>query len=50
MGQIENIKNRVRSIPEFSEKNYSIVGYVFAALMAQSEKPVENDTSMHIAS
>ena len=33
MGQIENIKNRVRSIPEFSEKNYNIVGYVFAALI-----------------
>jgi hypothetical protein len=33
MGQIENIKNRVRNLPEFSEKNYSIVGYVFAALI-----------------
>ena len=33
MGQIEKIKNNVRNIPEFSEKNYSIVGYVFAALI-----------------
>ena len=33
MGQIEKIKNSVRNIPEFSEKNYSIVGYVFAALI-----------------
>lgn len=33
MRQIENSKNRVRSIPEFSEKNYNIVGYVFAALI-----------------
>lgn len=33
MGQIENIKNRVRNLPEFSENNYSIVGYVFAALI-----------------
>lgn len=33
MGQIEKIKNSVRRIPEFSEKNYNIVGYVFAALI-----------------
>ena len=33
MGQIEKIKNSVRNIPEFSEKNYSIVGYVFATLI-----------------
>lgn len=33
MGQIEKIKNCVRRIPEFSEKNYNIVGYIFAALV-----------------
>lgn len=33
MGQIENIKNSIRNIPEFSEKNYRLVGYVFAALI-----------------
>ena len=33
MMQIENFKNRVRSIPEFSEKNYNILGYVFAVLI-----------------
>lgn len=33
MGLIKKIKDCVRSIPEFSEKNYNIVGYVFAALI-----------------
>lgn len=33
MGQIENIKNRVKNLPEFSDQNYTIVGYVFAALI-----------------
>ena len=33
MGQIEIIKNRVRNLPEFSDQNYTIVGYVFAALI-----------------
>lgn len=33
MGQIEKIKNSIRRIPEFSEKNYNIAGYVFAALI-----------------
>ena len=33
MGQIENIKKRVKNIPEFSDQNYTIVGYIFAALI-----------------
>lgn len=33
MGLIENIKNRVKNLPEFSDQNYTIVGYVFAALI-----------------
>ena len=33
MGLIEKIKNCARNIPEFSENNYNIVGYVFAALI-----------------
>lgn len=33
MGQIEKIKNSVRNIPEFSERNYGLVGYIFAALI-----------------
>lgn len=33
MGQIENFKNRVRNLPEFSDRNYNIVGYIFAALI-----------------
>ena len=33
MGLIKKIKDCVRSIPEFSEKNNNIVGYVFAALI-----------------
>ena len=36
MGLIKKIKDCVRSIPEFSEKNYNIVGYVFAALITIS--------------
>lgn len=33
MGRIESIKNRVRNIPEFSSKNYNIIGYFFATLI-----------------
>ena len=33
MNQLENLKNRVKSIPEFSEKNYTIAGYIIAALI-----------------
>ena len=33
MNQLENLKNRVKSIPEFSDKNYTIAGYIIAALI-----------------
>lgn len=33
MGKLDNIKNRVKSIPEFSDKNYMIAGYIVAALI-----------------
>ena len=33
MRLIENIRNCARNIPEFSEKNYNLLGYVFAALI-----------------
>ena len=33
MGQIEKIKNSIRDIPEFSEKNYNLAGYIFATLI-----------------
>lgn len=33
MGKIENIKKRVRNLPEFSDKNYNIAGYVLAAFI-----------------
>lgn len=33
MNQLENLKNRVKNIPEFSEKNYTIAGYLIAALI-----------------
>lgn len=36
MKQIENIKNRVKNLPEFSDQNYNIVGYVFAALITMA--------------
>lgn len=33
MGQLEVIKNRVKNIPEFSDTNYNLVGYIVAALI-----------------
>lgn len=33
MGKFDSIKNRVKSIPEFSDKNYMIAGYIVAALI-----------------
>ena len=36
MRQIESIKNRVKNLPEFSDQNYNIVGYVFAALITMA--------------
>ena len=33
MGKIENIKKRVRNLPEFSNQNYKIAGYVFATFI-----------------
>lgn len=33
MAALENLRTKIRNIPEFSEKNYSIAGYVFAVLI-----------------
>lgn len=33
MGKLDSIKNRVKSIPEFSDQNYMIAGYIIAALI-----------------
>lgn len=33
MGKLDGIKNRVKNIPEFSDKNYVIAGYIVAALI-----------------
>lgn len=33
MGKINDFKNQVKNLPEFSEHNYNIVGYFFAALI-----------------
>ena len=33
MGKLDKLKTQVRNLPEFSEKNYNIVGYIVAALI-----------------
>ena len=33
MNLLENLKDRVKSIPEFSDRNYAIAGYIIAALV-----------------
>ena len=33
MGQLEVIKNRLKNIPEFSDSNYNLAGYIVAALI-----------------
>ena len=33
MGKINDIKNQVKNLPEFSDHNYNIVGYFFATLI-----------------
>lgn len=36
MGKLDNIKNGGRNLPEFSEKNFTIVGYVVGSLITLS--------------